>query len=59
MNPHPAQQMTNVPVLDGEELKGVQHKYRDIILFFPSQGKLAMLIVPFAFGGRSLLKSLI
>lgn len=39
MNPHPAQQMTNVPVLDGEELKGAQHKYRDIILFFPSQGQ--------------------
>ncbi len=39
MNPHPAQQMTNVPVLDGEELTGAQHKYRDIILFFPSQGQ--------------------
>ncbi|ASB48078.1 KamA family radical SAM protein [Alkalitalea saponilacus] len=39
MNPHPAQQMTNVPNLNGEELKGVQHKYRDIVLFFPSQGQ--------------------
>lgn len=26
MNPHPAQQMTNIPLLDGEELEGSQHK---------------------------------
>lgn len=39
MNPHPAQQMTNVPMLDGERLNGVQHKYRDIVLFFPTQGQ--------------------
>jgi L-lysine 2,3-aminomutase len=39
MNPHPAQQMTNVPCLNGQRLNGLQHKYRDIVLFFPSQGQ--------------------
>ena len=39
LNPHPAQQSTNVPKLNGEELPGVQHKYRDIALFFPTQGQ--------------------
>jgi len=40
MNPHPAGQMKlNVPSLDGERLNGVQHKYRETVLFFPSQGQ--------------------
>ncbi|MCT4601747.1 MAG: 4Fe-4S cluster-binding domain-containing protein [Marinifilum sp.] len=39
LNPHPAQQMTNIPELNGEKLNGVQHKYRDIVLFFPTQGQ--------------------
>ncbi len=39
LNPHPAQQMTNVPELNGERLNGIQHKYRDIVLFFPTQGQ--------------------
>lgn len=39
MNPHPANQASNVPRLNGEELTGMQHKYRDIVLFFPSQGQ--------------------
>ncbi len=39
MNPHPAQQLTNIPQLNGEKLPGVQHKYRDIVLFFPTQGQ--------------------
>ncbi|MBL8863232.1 MAG: lysine 2,3-aminomutase [Planctomycetes bacterium] len=40
MNPHPAGQMElNVPTVDGEPLPGVQHKYRETVLFFPSQGQ--------------------
>ncbi len=39
MNPHPANQASNVPKLNGEDLTGMQHKYRDIVLFFPSQGQ--------------------
>ncbi len=39
-NPHPAGQMTyNVPKLDGEPMPGVQHKYRETVLFFPSKGQ--------------------
>lgn len=40
MNPHPAGQMDlNIPVIDGELLPGAQHKYRETLLFFPSQGQ--------------------
>jgi len=40
MNPHPAGQMElNVPRLAGEPLPGMQHKYRETVLFFPSQGQ--------------------
>jgi KamA family protein len=40
LNPHPAGQMElNVPRLDGTPLPGMQHKYRETVLFFPSQGQ--------------------
>lgn len=40
MNPHPAgQQELNVPRLDGVPLPGMQHKYRETVLFFPSNGQ--------------------
>ncbi len=40
LNPHPAGQLElNVPSLDGEKLSGMQHKYRETALFFPSQGQ--------------------
>ncbi|MGA1676948.1 MAG: KamA family radical SAM protein [Pseudomonadales bacterium] len=40
LNPHPAGQMEhNVPRLDGVPLPGLQHKYRDTVLFFPSRGQ--------------------
>ncbi len=40
LNPHPAGQMThNVPELDGKRLWGMQHKYRETVLFFPAQGQ--------------------
>lgn len=39
-NPHPAGQMQhNVPKLDGKPIPGIQHKYAETVLFFPSQGQ--------------------
>ena len=40
MNPHPAGQLAhNVPSEDGAPLPGMQHKYRETLLFFPTQGQ--------------------
>ncbi len=40
LNPHPAGQMElNVPELHGEPLPGMQHKYRETVLFFPAAGQ--------------------
>jgi KamA family protein len=40
MNPHPAgQRELNVPQLDGQPLPGMQHKYRETVLFFPGLGQ--------------------
>jgi KamA family protein len=40
MNPHPAGQMElNVPRDGGETLAGMQHKYRETVLFFPAPGQ--------------------
>ena len=40
LNPHPAGQLThNVPSVNGERLQGIQHKYRETVLFFPAQGQ--------------------
>jgi L-lysine 2,3-aminomutase len=40
LNPHPSGQMElNVPRLDGFPLRGVQHKYRETVLYFPGQGQ--------------------
>jgi L-lysine 2,3-aminomutase len=40
LNPHPAGQMDmNVPVENGKAFKGIQHKYKETVLFFPSHGQ--------------------
>lgn len=40
LNPSPAgQKEHNIPVIDNEKLYGVQHKYRETALFFPSAGQ--------------------
>lgn len=40
MNPHPAGQLEhNVPTMDGVRLPGIQHKYRETVLFFPTAGQ--------------------
>lgn len=50
LNPHPAGQMThNVPRLDGRPLPGMQHKYRETVLFFPGQGQTCHAYCTFCF----------
>ncbi len=50
LNPHPAGQMEyNVPELDGKKLPGMQHKYRETVLFFPSQGQTCHAYCTFCF----------
>lgn len=50
LNPHPAGQMAhNVPTLHGERLHGIQHKYRETMLFFPSQGQTCHAYCSFCF----------
>src|SRR5262245_15552073 len=40
MNPHPAGQMThNVPMMNNVPVRGLQHKYKETVLFFPSAGQ--------------------
>lgn len=51
LNPHPAGQMElNVPKLkDGTKLYGMQHKYRETCLFFPSQSQTCHAYCSFCF----------
>jgi len=50
LNPHPAgQQELNVPTMGDEKLEGMQHKYREIVLFFPSQGQTCHSYCTFCF----------
>ncbi|MFI9627981.1 KamA family radical SAM protein [Streptomyces sp. NPDC052042] len=50
LNPHPAGQQTlNVPELDGRAVPGVQHKYADTVLFFPSAGQTCHSYCTFCF----------
>ena len=50
LNPHPAGQMElNIPVLDDQQLTGMQHKYHETVLFFPSQGQVCHSYCTFCF----------
>ena len=51
LNPHPAGQMElNVPALeDGTKLYGMQHKYKETCLFFPSQSQTCHAYCSFCF----------
>lgn len=50
LNPHPAgQQLLNVPRLGDEVMQGMQHKYRETVLFFPSQGQVCHSYCSFCF----------
>lgn len=50
LNPHPAgQRILNIPRLDEKRLEGMQHKYRETVLFFPSQGQTCHSYCTFCF----------
>ncbi len=50
LNPHPAGQLEmNTPTLGNEKLRGLQHKYRETVLFFPSQGQTCHSYCTFCF----------
>jgi KamA family protein len=51
LNPHPADQMEmNMPRDEhGNRLDGIQHKYRETVLFFPSQGQTCHSYCSFCF----------
>ncbi|MBI9056733.1 MAG: lysine 2,3-aminomutase [Labilibaculum sp.] len=49
LNPNPAGQVHNVPELNGEKLVGIQHKYNETMLFFPSQGQTCHAYCTFCF----------
>lgn len=49
LNPDQAGQESNVPELDGVRLDGIQHKYRETMLFFPSQGQTCHAYCTFCF----------
>ena len=50
LNPHPGGQKTlNVPTLNNEKLDGIQHKYRETVLFFPGRGQTCHSYCTFCF----------
>lgn len=50
LNPHPAGQLThNRPYWNGRRLEGIQHKYVETVLFFPSQGQTCHAYCTFCF----------
>ena len=50
LNPHSAGQLEhNRPVFNGEVLSGIQHKYKETVLCFPSQGQTCHAYCTFCF----------
>ncbi len=50
LNPHPAgQRELNIPESDEGVLEGLQHKYRETVLFFPSHGQTCHAYCTFCF----------
>jgi len=50
LNPHPGDQLKhNVPELNKIKLKGIQHKYNETLLFFPTQGQTCHAYCTFCF----------
>ncbi len=50
LNPHPAGQLEkNVPQIDGVKLTGIQHKYKETMLFFPKNGQTCHAYCTFCF----------
>lgn len=49
LNSNPAGQVHNIPLFEGTKLHGIQHKYRETVLFFPSQGQTCHAYCTFCF----------
>ena len=49
LNPNPAGKHLNIPSIGDVKLNGVQHKYRETVLFFPSQGQTCHAYCTFCF----------
>ncbi len=50
LNPHPAGQLSsNVPSLNDQKVEGVQHKYNETVLVFPSAGQMCHSYCTFCF----------
>ena len=50
LNPHPAGQLEhNVPEINEVSLEGMQHKYKETVLFFPSNGQTCHAYCTFCF----------
>jgi KamA family protein len=49
LNPNPDGQKENIPKLNGTRLTGIQHKYKETVLFFPSNGQTCHSYCTFCF----------
>lgn len=49
LNPHPSGQASNVPIIDNQKFQGIQHKYNETALFFPSAGQSCHAYCSFCF----------
>lgn len=50
LNPHPAGQVEyNIPTLNGQPVQGIQHKYPETVLIFPSAGQTCHTYCTFCF----------
>ncbi|MFT7900497.1 MULTISPECIES: KamA family radical SAM protein [Flavobacteriaceae] len=49
LNPHSSSQVENIPLLDGVPLTGIQHKYKETVLFFPSNSQTCHAYCTFCF----------
>lgn len=49
LNPHPAGQASNVPMLGNTKLTGMQHKYNETVLFFPASSQTCHSYCTFCF----------
>ncbi len=50
LNPHPAGQLTaNIPSINDDPIPGIQHKYKETVLVFPSSGQTCHAYCTFCF----------
>jgi KamA family protein len=58
LNPHPAGQIgLNIPRVNGETVEGVQHKYAETVLYFPSEGQTCHAYCTFCFRWAQFVKT--